>query len=139
MQLQQAGVELDGAKAKVLRDMHIQRQARNMAPTLVSSERKAVTVGRESDQKTFDDGGWDKMYQGMQAASFLNAIHSFLPFGITRKVAGFLFHVGITSDDSPAQAFLLLLTQWLRLLSTRTLQDVTWAYLVSRPKHKLSR
>jgi hypothetical protein len=127
MQLQQAGVELDGAKAKVLRDMHIQRQARNMAPTLVSSERKAVTVGRESDQKTFDDGGWDKMYQGMQAASFLNAIHSFLPFGT------------ITSDDSPAQAFLLLLTQWLRLLSTRTLQDVTWAYLVSRPKHKLSR
>ena len=67
MQLQQVGVEMDGAKAKVSRDMHLQRQAQNIAPTLVSSERNAVTEGFESDQKTFDDGGWDKMYQGMQA------------------------------------------------------------------------
>ena len=76
MQLQQVGVEMDGAKAKVSRDMHLQRQAQNMAPTLVSSERNAVTEGFESDQKTFDDGGWDKMYQGMQAfrARFLKSM-----------------------------------------------------------------
>lgn len=39
------------------------------------SERDAVTVGSESDQKTFGDGGWNKMYQSMLAASFLNALN----------------------------------------------------------------